>query len=176
MMQYKGYTGVFEVDVEAEILYGRVIGLRDMITFQGTTVAETRQAFEESVDDYLNWCAERGKPPEKSYSGKILVRLKPETHRALARIAEVQRKSLNSIVEEVLAAGLLRHELAITNGLSTELTAVCESILGVSPPQDRREYAMGTTAMMGTIVEVDPPDKLPRAGRATRAKSADRRG
>jgi len=58
MMQYKGYSGRVEYDDEAEIFHGEVIGLRDVITFQGTTVDEIKQAFKESVDDYIDFCAQ----------------------------------------------------------------------------------------------------------------------
>ena len=68
MITYKGYTGSIEVDTEAEILFGRVVGLREVITFQGRTVAEARKAFQDSVDDYLAFCAERSEAPEKPAS------------------------------------------------------------------------------------------------------------
>ena len=73
MMTYKGYTGSIEVDTEAEILFGRVFGLRDVITFQGETVAEARKAFQDSVDDYLAFCAERGEAAEKPASKRFLI-------------------------------------------------------------------------------------------------------
>ncbi len=73
MMTYEGYTGSVEVDMEAEILFGRVVGLRDVVTFQGETVAEARKAFQDSVDDYLAFCAERGEPPEKHASKRFLI-------------------------------------------------------------------------------------------------------
>jgi predicted HicB family RNase H-like nuclease len=64
-MQYRGYTGVLEVDEEAGVLYGHVIGLRDVITFQGKTVAQAREEFRRSVDSYLAFCVSRGESPEK---------------------------------------------------------------------------------------------------------------
>ena len=102
MMKYKGYTGAAEVDEDAEIIYGRVIGLRDVITFQGQTVAEARQSFQDSVDDYLEFCASRGEPPEKPFSGRFLVRVNPALHRTLAQAAEVRGTSLNAVVEQAL--------------------------------------------------------------------------
>ena len=105
-MQYKGYTGLIEVDEEAGVLFGRVIGLRDVITFQGTTVAEAHKAFEESVDVYLDFCAGRGEAPEKPYSGRFLVRVKPELHRRLVVAAEVRGTSLNALVEVALGTFL----------------------------------------------------------------------
>jgi predicted HicB family RNase H-like nuclease len=105
-MQYKGYRGVLEVDEGAGILFGRVAGLRDVITFQGATVAEARKEFEASVDAYLAFCAARGEAPEKPYSGRFVVRVKPELHRSLAGEAEARGMSLNALVEDALK-GLL---------------------------------------------------------------------
>jgi predicted HicB family RNase H-like nuclease len=102
-MKYKGYTGVVEFDEESGSLYGRVIGLRDVITFQGESVAEVTQAFHDSVDDYLEFCAKRGRDPEKPYSGQFVLRIDPKLHRALAHAAEEKGQSLTSLVEETLA-------------------------------------------------------------------------
>jgi len=68
MMEYKGYVGKVEFDDEASIFHGEVVNSRDVITFQGKSVAELRNAFRESVDDYLAFCAERGEEPDKSVS------------------------------------------------------------------------------------------------------------
>lgn len=101
-MRYGGYTGVIEVDTEAGILFGRVIGLRDVITFQGRTVEEARQSFKDSVDFYLESCAADGDEPEKPYSGTIIVRTRPDVHRALAHEAEIRGESLNKLAEQAL--------------------------------------------------------------------------
>src|SRR5690348_5075496 len=107
MFEHKGYVGRPEIDEDAGLIRGEVAGLRAVVTFQGRTVDEARQAFRESIDDYLAWCAERGKPPEKPLSGRILVRSTPELHRALANRAVREGKSLNQVVVEALtdAAG-----------------------------------------------------------------------
>jgi predicted HicB family RNase H-like nuclease len=65
MMKYKGYTGQAVYDAEARILHGRVLGLRDIITFQGRNRKEIEQAFKDSIDDYIAWCKELGEEPEK---------------------------------------------------------------------------------------------------------------
>ena len=65
MMEYKGYNGKVEMDDEAGILHGEVINIRDVITFEGTSVDEIQRAFRESVDDYLDFCAQRNESPEK---------------------------------------------------------------------------------------------------------------
>jgi predicted HicB family RNase H-like nuclease len=101
-MKYKGYTGVVEFDEESSSLYGRVIGLRDVITFQGESVAEVTQAFHDSVDDYLEFCAKRGRDPEKPFSGQFVLRIDPKLHRAISNAAEERRQSLNSLIESYL--------------------------------------------------------------------------
>jgi len=106
MMEYKGYIGKVTIDDKAGILYGEVINVRDVITFEGTTVAEIQQAFQESVDDYLDFCAQRGESPEKPFSGKFVVRLPVELHRRAYIQAKLKDKSLNSWVTEVLQSVL----------------------------------------------------------------------
>ena len=102
MMQYKGYVGNVEFDDEANIFHGDVINLRDVITFQGKTVDELRYAFQESIDDYLEFCAERGDSPEKPYSGKFMVRIEPKLHKAVALRAMLMHKSLNAWIHDTL--------------------------------------------------------------------------
>jgi predicted HicB family RNase H-like nuclease len=106
-MEYKGYTGHAEYDDVAEIIHGQIVGIRDVVTFQGRTVDELRQAFKDSVDDYLAMCAEDGVEPQKPFSGKFNVRLRPEVHRQVSLAAAAKGKSLNAWVAETLerAAG-----------------------------------------------------------------------
>ena len=97
-MKYKGYIGHVEYDDEAKIFHGEIVGLRDIITFQGTSVDELEQAFKDSVDDYLAWCKERGEKPEKTFSGTFNLRISPELHAKLAFQARTMGLSLNSYV------------------------------------------------------------------------------
>jgi predicted HicB family RNase H-like nuclease len=106
MMEYKGYIGKVELDEEAGILYGEVINVRDVITFEGTTVEEVQKAFRESVDDYLDFCAQRGESPEKPFSGKFVVRLPAELHRKVYVQAKMEDKSLNNWVKDVLQGAI----------------------------------------------------------------------
>jgi predicted HicB family RNase H-like nuclease len=105
-MEYKGYIGKVEIDDEAVILHGEVINIRDVITFEGKSVDEIQKAFRESVDDYLEFCAQRGESPEKPFSGKFIVRLPTELHRKAYIQAKLADKSLNGWVTEVLRTAL----------------------------------------------------------------------
>ena len=77
-MTYKGYRARVELDEQAGVFHGEIINTRDVITFQGSSVDELTRAFEDSVDDYLEFCSSRGEEPEKPFSGKFLVRVPPE--------------------------------------------------------------------------------------------------
>lgn len=101
-MKYKGYIGIVTYDDQAKIFHGNVIGLNAVITFQGTTVKEIEQAFKDSVNDYLEWCKERGKQPQKTYSGNLRLRLRPDLHAELAREAALKGISLNTFIAEKL--------------------------------------------------------------------------
>jgi len=101
-MTYKGYHGVFEYDPEADIFHGEVVNLSDVITFQGRSIDDLKQALEDSVEDYLEFCAAKGKKPEKPYSGRFNVRLAPELHERIALQAAASGKSLNGWVAEAL--------------------------------------------------------------------------
>src|SRR5450759_480385 len=106
MMDYKGYIGKVEIDDEVCILFGEVIKVRDVITFEGASVDEIQKAFRESVDDYLDFCAQRNESPEKPFSGKFVVRLPAELHRQAYIQAKLADKSLNGWVTEVLQNAL----------------------------------------------------------------------
>jgi predicted HicB family RNase H-like nuclease len=102
MLTYKGYTGHLEIDEDAGILFGRVLDIQDVITFKGQTVEEARHAFEDSVEDYLEFCQELGQEPDKAFSGNLPLRTTPERHRKLFIAAKKAGKSMNAWMDEVL--------------------------------------------------------------------------
>lgn len=102
IMKYKKYVATVELDAEAGLLHGEIINLSDVVTFQGRSIDELRQAFKESVEDYLEACAEFGKEPEKPFTGQFVVRVRPEVHRSAVAAAKIENKSLNAWVAEKL--------------------------------------------------------------------------
>jgi predicted HicB family RNase H-like nuclease len=103
MLKYKGYHGKVEFDEEAGLFHGEVIDLRDVITFQGKSVDEIEQAFCDSIDDYLDYCAQRGEEPDKPFSGRFMLRLPTEIHRKVYIQAKKEGKSLNEYISERLS-------------------------------------------------------------------------
>jgi predicted HicB family RNase H-like nuclease len=102
MLKYKGYTGRVELDDEAGIFHGEVLDLKDVITFQGKSVEELEEAFRDSIDDYLEFCSERGEEPDKAFSGRLMLRLPPGLHREVHVRAQREGKSLNQWISERL--------------------------------------------------------------------------
>jgi predicted HicB family RNase H-like nuclease len=106
VIEYKGYIGQVEFDDEASTFHGRVINTHDVITFHGKSVAELRKAFRESVDVYLDFCAERGEEPDKPFSGQFVTRIPPDLHRRASLAASLAGKSLNAWVAEKLQSAV----------------------------------------------------------------------
>ena len=102
MLNYKGYTGQVGFDDVVKIFHGEVLDTRDVITFQGRSVEEIEQAFRESIDDYLEFCKERGEQPDKPFSGKFVLRMTPQLHHKLFLKASRSGKSLNRWVVDTL--------------------------------------------------------------------------
>jgi predicted HicB family RNase H-like nuclease len=102
MIQYKGYLARVEFDDEMNIFHGEVINTRDVITFQGRSVEELKKAFEDSVDDYLAFCAERSEEPDKPFSGRLTVLLSPDQHKKVVLAAEKAGKNVNTWITETL--------------------------------------------------------------------------
>jgi predicted HicB family RNase H-like nuclease len=105
-MEYRGYqAGPIEFDDEAMLFSGTVLGLRDVIHFAGRTADELAQAFRDSIDDYLAFCEERGRDPEKPYRGNIPVRMPADLHRKAAMRAAAEGQSLNAwIISQIKSA------------------------------------------------------------------------
>ncbi len=106
MLEHKGYLG--KVEFDDHVFHGEVVGIRDVVTFQGKSVDELRTAFRDSIDDYLHYCEERGESPDKPCSGKFVVRISPDLHRKANMIATTSGKSLNAFVSECLSQQINR--------------------------------------------------------------------
>ncbi|WP_377290150.1 type II toxin-antitoxin system HicB family antitoxin [Rhizobium sp. SG2393] len=107
VMHHQGYEAVIEFDEDANLFHGEVMNLRDVITFQGSSADELKQAFAESIEDYIAFCRERGEEPEKPFSGQFIVRTDPALHRALTTAARRAGVSLNKWVTTALERAVL---------------------------------------------------------------------
>jgi len=102
-MTYNGYAARIEYSDEDGCFIGHIAGIQDVIGFHAVSVQELRTAFHEAVDDYLATCEKIGRPPQKPYSGKLMLRVPPEVHARAAMMAKAQGMSLNQWAAEVLS-------------------------------------------------------------------------
>ena len=102
MMEYKGYHAKIEYDADDEILVGKVFGICDTIIFDGETVKEIEAVFHQSIDEYIEHCAEVGKEPDKEFKGSFNIRIPSDMHKRLALLAEDGDQSINQIVINAL--------------------------------------------------------------------------
>ncbi len=101
-MTYQNYSAKVEYDPVDKIFVGHIIGIRDIVGFHGSTVEELEAAFHDAVDHYLEVCEKIGQTPQRSYSGKLTLRIPPEIHMAVATAAEINSKSINQWATDVL--------------------------------------------------------------------------
>ena len=106
MMEYKGYHAQIDYDSDDELFVGRVFGIVDSLFFHGTSVAELEKMFHQSIDNYLQMCAETGKMPDKEFKGSFNIRIPPELHRGISMQAAQEGVSLNQYVLRALERSL----------------------------------------------------------------------
>ena len=108
LLHYKGYSTKPEYSAEDRTFYGTILGIDDYVDFSSDKADELENEFHQAVDEYLEFCEEIGKEPQKEYKGTFNVRVSPEIHRQAAMCAAVQNISLNRFVENALRSALAR--------------------------------------------------------------------
>ena len=102
MLFYKGYFGSIDFSAEDLLFFGKVEFIAPLISYEGESAKEIKQAFEAAVDDYLAMCAGNGIEPEKSCKGSFNVRIGNELHTKAAIDARQQGVSLNEFVKKAI--------------------------------------------------------------------------
>ena len=103
-LEYKGYCTRIEFDADAMLLHGKIEGINDLITFESEDSSRIEAEFHAAVDDYLDFCKEVGKEPEKEYRGLFNVRIRPDLHKRIAAEAVKKNISMNALVEQAISS------------------------------------------------------------------------
>lgn len=106
VLQYKGYHARVEFDAESCMLRGKIEGINDYVDFESSNIQMIENEFRNAVDDYLKFCEEIGKEPDKEYKGSFNIRIAPSLHQKLAVVAFKNGESLNQTVEKAIQAYL----------------------------------------------------------------------
>ena len=102
LLEYKGYYGTVEFSATDNVLFGEVIGIIGLISYEGGCINSLKKDFEGAIDYYLEMCAKENVEPQKAYKGKFNVRVSPELHKTLVLYAAANGQTLNSTVEEAI--------------------------------------------------------------------------
>ena len=65
ILYYKGYYGKIEYSAEDKVIYGKIMGIHSLISFESESATDIETEFHNAVDDYLSYC-EEGIEPEKT--------------------------------------------------------------------------------------------------------------
>ncbi len=101
-MQYKGYEGSVEYSAEDRLLHGKLLGIRDMIIYDGVDIPTLETNFKGAVDEYLDFCRVEGRTPNKPFKGSFNVRIPQTLHQRAARFAEEHDRKLNAVIVDAL--------------------------------------------------------------------------
>lgn len=110
ILEYKGYYTKIKFDADDKILFGKIDGIDDLVNFQSDSLKSIEKEFHDAVDDYLRFCEEVGKEPEKTYKGSFNIRITPEFHKKAATAAYKLGITLNSFVELAIGKALKGQE------------------------------------------------------------------
>lgn len=102
MLEYKDFIGSVEYSSKDDILFGKIIGINSLISYEGDSIKSLRADFQEAIDDYLELCDVNNIAPEKSYKGSFNVRVSPVLHKELVLLSSSRGVSLNSVVCEAI--------------------------------------------------------------------------
>lgn len=105
-LSYKGYCGSIETSVQDDCLFGKILFITDLVTYEAATPSQLKSAFENAVDVYIEQCHQQGIQPNKPFSGTLNVRLTQEMHRAAAIKAAGAGQTLNEFIKECISLGL----------------------------------------------------------------------
>ncbi len=103
VLEYKGYHTRIEFDSEELLLRGKIEGIKDFVNFESSDIHTIEEEFHAAVDEYLEFCKEVGKEPDKEYKGTFNIRISPELHKQLAIVAIKNGDTLNATVEKAIA-------------------------------------------------------------------------
>lgn len=101
-LHYKDYIGSVEFSEEDAVFHGKTVGIKSLISFEGDSVSAIVEDFHNAVDEYLEFCGNTGKQPEKPFKGSFNVRIGAELHRKAALTASIRGISLNALVEDAI--------------------------------------------------------------------------
>ena len=110
ILQYKDYIASIHFNSEDEVFYGKILGIDDLISFEGASVKELKKSFREAVEDYIETCKQMGKEPNKTYKGSLNIRIGTDLHKNAAVFAAIHNVSLNDFIRSAIDYALMNKD------------------------------------------------------------------
>ena len=102
LLEHKGYQGTIEYSIEDNLLYGKVLGIRGLISYEGENLATLKKDFADAIDDYLLACEQEGKEPMKPYCGILDTKISPELHKQLKLFSRMNNLNPDDVIEDAI--------------------------------------------------------------------------
>ncbi len=116
VIKYKNFFGTVHYSTENEVFFGKIEGIKDLVTFEGKSVKEIKKSFMEAVEDYIELCQNNGIDPFKSFKGSFNVRIKPEIHKLAFQLATMKGQTLNQFVQEAISHEITKEKKQLEIG------------------------------------------------------------
>jgi len=129
-LEYKGYQGSVETDLEAGVLFGKILFVTDLVTYEAATVPGLQNEFKAALDDYLETCQQMGRDPQQPCSGLFNVRVGSALHRAASIRAQKDGVKLNAVVvsalDQYLAETTIKHAHTHDHNVTVKLVSLSD--------------------------------------------------
>lgn len=102
VLKYKDFIGTVNFSAEDGVFYGKIEGIKSMVSFEGETVQDLEQDFKDAVNQYIDYCERHNITPKKSYSGKISIKITPTEHSLIVAAAKTRGMSVNTFVKNAI--------------------------------------------------------------------------
>jgi predicted HicB family RNase H-like nuclease len=136
-LEYKGYQGSAEFDLKTGVLFGKILFVTDLVTYEAESVPALQNEFQLAVDDYLDTCQKLGRNPQQPCSGVFNVRVGPDLHRAAVMRAQKDGVKLNAVMVSALEQYLSDATIKHAHQHDHTLTVKVVSLSDVKKPETR---------------------------------------
>jgi predicted HicB family RNase H-like nuclease len=144
VLKYKEYLGSIEVSIGDECLYGKILHIEDLITYESESPKGLEAAFISAVDEYLEFCEEQGKSPDVPFKGTFNTRIGEDLHKSASIAAKIKGITLNEFIK-MAVSDALEDAPNVTEPKSRPLLAIPSAAASGLIRKRSAEYRVATT-------------------------------
>ncbi|MEO4149248.1 type II toxin-antitoxin system HicB family antitoxin [Acinetobacter pittii] len=157
-MRYKNFDGSIETSFEDRIMFGKILFINDLIMYEGNTIDELEESFHKAVDEYIEFCAQNDKQPDKPMNGIFNVRISPELHKKLSLKALQNDCSINACV-----TAAIDQYVNSNHHIEQSITSVSKTLVSLSQRVDNLVTVDHLQSY--TLLNIDQMEYMPSTSR-----------